>query len=47
MREAVEGPVMPDCSASILQTHTDAVMLLDQQAASLLERRHALWECEP
>lgn len=33
---SVEGPVSPDCPASVLQTHPDCHMFLDQDAASLL-----------
>ena len=32
----VNGPVTPHCPASILQTHHDAVLLLDEAAAALL-----------
>lgn len=32
----VKGPVTPRCPASILQTHPDAVLLLDEAAAALL-----------
>ena len=32
----VKGPVTPHCPASILQTHPDAVLLLDEAAAALL-----------
>lgn len=33
---AVKGEVSEDCPASVLQTHKDAVLVLDEQAASLL-----------
>jgi glucosamine-6-phosphate deaminase len=36
VRDAVEGPVSPDHPASILQTHPNALLLLDPPAASLL-----------
>ncbi|HLA84878.1 MAG TPA: glucosamine-6-phosphate deaminase [Thermoguttaceae bacterium] len=34
---AVEGPVTPNCPASVLQKHADATLYLDQPAASLLK----------
>ncbi len=36
VKKMVEGPIDPQCPASILQTHPDVVVLLDQDAASLL-----------
>lgn len=39
VRCAVEGPVSPDCPASILQTHAQATIYLDPPAASLLQRK--------
>jgi glucosamine-6-phosphate deaminase len=36
VRAAVEGPVQPEIPASILQTHPDCHLFLDQAAASLL-----------
>lgn len=38
LRNALEGPVMPDCPASILQQHPDVRIFLDDAAANLLER---------
>lgn len=38
VRGAVEGPVTPDCPASILQQHPDATLHLDAASASLLSR---------
>ncbi len=38
---AVEGPVTPDVPASILQTHADCELFLDQSAASRLTRTPA------
>ncbi len=35
---AVEGPVTPDCPASILQQHANCTIYLDPPAASLLQR---------
>ena len=32
----VKGPVTPRCPASVLQTHPDAVLMLDEAAAALL-----------
>lgn len=37
VRDALHGPVTPDCPASYLQTHPDATLYLDPAAASLLE----------
>jgi len=37
VRGALEGPVTPDCPASILQQHPDATIFLDPPAASLLK----------
>ena len=37
-RATVKGPVTDACPASILQTHDDVVMVLDADAAGLLER---------
>ena len=36
IRNAVEGEVTPHCPVSVLQTHPDALLLLDEAAASLL-----------
>ncbi|MBK4217552.1 glucosamine-6-phosphate deaminase [Paracoccus caeni] len=38
VRNAVQGPLNPDCPASALQNHPDAALHLDDAAASLLER---------
>jgi len=38
VRGAVEGPVDPNCPASILQTHADCHLFLDRRSASLLRR---------
>jgi glucosamine-6-phosphate deaminase len=35
----VEGPVTPECPASILQNHPDATLFVDREAASLLTGR--------
>lgn len=35
---AVEGPVSPDCPASILQTHENCTLFLDRPAASRLSK---------
>lgn len=37
VRDMICGPVSPSCPASILQLHPDAVILLDEAAARLLE----------
>lgn len=36
---AVDGPVTPDCPASVFQRHKDATLFLDNQSASLLPGR--------
>lgn len=36
IRRTVQGPIDPDCPASILQVHADATLLVDRAAASLL-----------
>lgn len=37
VQKTVEGPVTPDCPASILQRHPNATLFVDQDAASLLK----------
>jgi glucosamine-6-phosphate deaminase len=39
VQKTVEGPVTPDCPASILQRHPDATLFADAAAASLLQGR--------
>ena len=39
VKGAVEGPVTPECPASILQEHPNCVLLLDEASASLLSDR--------
>jgi glucosamine-6-phosphate deaminase len=36
VKAMVNGPVTPQCPASILQQHEDAIIFLDEAAASLL-----------
>lgn len=36
VRDALEGPVSPECPASIIRTHPASVLLLDAASASLL-----------
>jgi len=36
VKEALEGPVTPDCPASILRQHVNCTLFLDEPAASLL-----------
>lgn len=36
VRDMIKGEVTPHCPASVLQNHEDALILLDEQAASLL-----------
>ncbi|MEE9095979.1 glucosamine-6-phosphate deaminase [Pseudarthrobacter phenanthrenivorans] len=42
VRSAVDCPVTEDLPASILQRHPNVTMILDEAAASLLSRTHAL-----
>lgn len=37
VQRTVEGPVTPDCPASILQRHSNATLFVDQDSASLLK----------
>jgi glucosamine-6-phosphate deaminase len=39
VRNAVEGPVTPNCPASVLQQHGDTTVFLDPPAASLLKSK--------
>jgi glucosamine-6-phosphate deaminase len=39
VRGCLQGPVMPDCPASILQQHPDCHLFLDPESASLLDSR--------
>ncbi len=39
VKNALEGPVTPQCPASILQRHRNCCIFLDEPAASLLSRR--------
>ncbi|UUL75640.1 glucosamine-6-phosphate deaminase [Pseudarthrobacter sp. Fe7] len=41
VRSAVDGPVIEEVPASILQTHPNVTMVLDEAAASLLSSTHA------
>jgi len=36
VRNALNGPITPQCPASILQDHKDCSIFLDEPAASLL-----------
>lgn len=36
VKAAIQGDVTPQCPVSVLQTHPDALLLLDEEAASLL-----------
>ncbi|MBL8587133.1 MAG: glucosamine-6-phosphate deaminase [Methylobacteriaceae bacterium] len=38
-RCALEGPVTPDCPASIIQRHADCTIVLDEASAALLSKR--------
>jgi glucosamine-6-phosphate deaminase len=46
IRATVEGPVTAQVTASALQLHRDVVVVLDEPAASELERRHYYCEME-
>ena len=39
VKSALEGPVTPECPASILQSVQNARMYLDQESSALLEAR--------
>ena len=39
IRDAIEGPVTAQVTASALQMHRDVIVILDQDAGSLLERK--------
>jgi glucosamine-6-phosphate deaminase len=39
VKNALEGPVTPACPASIVRTHAQACLYLDQESASLLALR--------
>lgn len=39
VKRTLEGPVTPDCPASILQQHPNASLFLDAESASLLTRK--------
>ena len=39
VRNAIEGPVTPNCPASVLQQHGDTTVFLDPPAASLLKSK--------
>jgi glucosamine-6-phosphate deaminase len=39
VKNALEGPVTPQCPASVLQRHRNCSIFLDEPAASLLSRR--------
>ncbi len=47
VREAVEGPVTTDVTASFLQNHVAAIAVLDEAAAGDLTRMHAPWLLGP
>jgi glucosamine-6-phosphate deaminase len=46
IRNAIEGPVTAQVTASALQLHRDVVTVLDKQSARLLERREYYLEVE-
>ncbi len=46
IRETIEGPITAQVTASALQLHRDVVVILDEEAASLLRRRDYYEEVE-
>ena len=46
IRDAIEGPITAQVTASALQLHRDAICVLDREAASLLERTEYYLEVE-
>ncbi len=40
VKETLEGPITEDCPASILRTHPNVTFIMDEAAASLLEKRY-------
>lgn len=46
IRDAIEGPVTAQVTASALQLHRDVIAIVDQEAARLLERRDYYREVE-
>ncbi|HTN77236.1 MAG TPA: glucosamine-6-phosphate deaminase [Pirellulaceae bacterium] len=46
IRDTIEGPITSQVTASALQLHRDAVLVIDEAAASLLERRQYYAEAE-
>jgi glucosamine-6-phosphate deaminase len=40
IRRALEGPVGPEVPGSFLQEHPNCIAYLDEDAASLLQKRH-------
>ena len=39
IKKALEGPITPELPASVLQLHRDLIVIVDEEAASLLEKR--------
>ena len=39
IKKALEGPITPELPASVLQLHRDLTVIVDEEAASLLEKR--------
>ena len=46
IRDAIEGPVTAQVTASALQLHRDVIAVIDQEAASELARREYYLEVE-
>ena len=42
IRDALEGQITPWCQASILQLHPNVTFILDEDAASMLEKYKAI-----
>ena len=39
VKDTLEGPISIDCPASILQNHPNVTFIMDEAAASLLEKK--------
>ena len=44
IKKTVEGPITAMVPASMIQIHPRAIVIIDQEAASLLEREYETWE---
>lgn len=46
VKRMIEGTINPFCPASILQKHPNAIIILDEEAASLIKEEETLYEIE-